>query len=122
MSLSFRPLLPALLALLCGCSGPGEYTPLVEPEGTAAPPQTAAQTDTPSCLPEGTEIAGDADAGAAPPCCDGLTKALVCKGSILRLDECEPEGNGHAFCIRCGDGKCGVGENTCTCEADCRWP
>lgn len=118
---ALRPLLFAS-ALVIGCSGPGEYTPLVEPDGTASPPFTTAQTDTPACLPEGAEIAGDTGAGPSPACCQGLTKGLAHKGSILRLDVCEPEGDGHAFCIRCGDGKCGVGENTCNCEADCRWP
>jgi hypothetical protein len=124
------PLLPAfavvgaafgvLVALACG---PSEYTtPLLEPEGTARPSSTVAQPDTLACLPEGAEIPGGPDAGAAPPCCAGLTKADVYKGSILRLDECEREADGHAFCIRCGDGKCSVGENTCSCTADCRWP
>lgn len=116
-----RPVLPAFV-LLGACSGPGEYTPLLEPDGTASPPLTSAHTDTPACLPEGAEITASPDAGASPACCEGLTKALAHKGSILRLDECEPEGDGHAFCIRCGDAKCGVGENTCNCDADCHWP
>lgn len=112
----------ALVAL--GCSGPHKYTqPPPEPEdGVTALPATTAQTDTPECLSEGTEIKPGADAGTAPPCCPGLTRVEAYRGSILRLDTCEPEENGHAFCIRCGDGRCGVGENTCSCEADCRWP
>ena len=118
-----RPLLVPLAVLGIACSGPNEHmTPLLEPEGTARPPFPAAQPDTSACLPEGAEIPGGPDAGAASPCCAGLTKASVYKGSILRLDECEAEADGHAFCIRCGDGKCGVGENTCSCNADCRWP
>lgn len=115
-------LLFASAAIFVGCSPAAEYTPLVEPDDTARPPDGTARSDTPACLPEGSEIPGNEGDATSPSCCAGLTKALVYKGSILRLDECEPEGNGHAFCIRCGDGKCGVGENTCACDADCRWP
>ena len=50
------------------------------------------------------------------PCCDGL----------VRLDEAYPDGNGGCqpeenayICTRCGDGMCGLGENTCNCPADC---
>lgn len=111
----------ALVGLVSACSGP-EMMPHLEPEGTASPPLTAAHPDTPACLPEGTEIRGEADARPSAECCPGLTRSPVYKGSIARLDQCEQEGDGHAFCIRCGDGKCGVGENTCSCDADCHWP
>jgi hypothetical protein len=116
-------LLASAIALL-GCSGSYEYAhPPVEPDdGATSPPATTAHPDTHECLPEGAEIPSGTDASASPPCCSGLTRAEVYRGSILRLDTCEPEGDGHAFCIRCGDGRCGVGENTCSCEADCRWP
>ncbi len=116
-------LLASALAVIA-CSGQYEYAPPpVEPEeGATSAPATTAQGDTPGCLPEGAEIVPAPDAGAVTPCCEGLTRAEAYRGSILRLDSCVPEGNGHAFCIRCGDGRCGVGENTCSCEADCRWP
>jgi hypothetical protein len=107
-----------------GCSAPYEYTqpPLDPDDGRTPLPGPTAQPDTPECLQEGTEILPDAGAGPALECCPGLERVEVYRGSILRLDTCEPEGGGHAFCIRCGDGRCGVGENTCSCEADCRWP
>ncbi|MEZ4294967.1 MAG: hypothetical protein R3B70_08310 [Polyangiaceae bacterium] len=111
-----------VLLVVAGCSGPYEVRPRAsdpDPPG-ATPPGTAAQIDTPDCLPEGTEIPAGVEDPA--PCCEGLERADVFKGSILRFDECIAEGDGHAFCIRCGDGHCGVGESTCNCEADCRWP
>jgi hypothetical protein len=113
----------AAVAFVMGCSGPTEMTPLLEPDGDGrtAPSASAAQPDTLDCLPEGTEFGDKADE-PTPPCCPGLTRAESYKGSILRLDECEKDGSGHAFCIRCGDGKCAVGENTCSCAADCKWP
>jgi hypothetical protein len=115
----------ALLAATLSCSGPEYATPHPEPEGTILRPPWVAQPDTLGCLNEGSEIPASvagADAGPPPACCEGLTRVEVYKGSILRLDVCEPEGTGHAFCIRCGDGRCGVGENTCSCPADCHWP
>lgn len=108
--------------MLTACGPSGLMTPQIEPEGTAQPLSTAAPHDTTVCLPEGSEIVAGADAGVDTPCCKGLIRAPAYKGSILRLDECEQEGDRHAFCIRCGDGKCGVGENTCSCNADCHWP
>lgn len=116
----FSPVFVA--AILAGCGPSGFMSPELEPEAAARPVSSAVPHDTPVCLPEGTEIIGGPDAGLDTPCCEGLIRAPVYKGSILRLDECEPEGAGHAFCIRCGDGKCSVGENTCSCNPDCRWP
>jgi len=123
---SFRiaPLAMLVLGPSVGCLG-YEYThSSLEPERTLLPPPVLARPDTLPCLKEGSEIvpASGPDASPAPVCCDGLTRAEVYKGSILRLDVCEPEGTGHAFCILCGDGRCGVGENTCSCMADCQWP
>jgi hypothetical protein len=113
----------AVLGAAPACSGPSEYTnPRLEPEPTASPPVSSALADSDSCVPEGKEITGAPDAGPSPPCCPGLTRVGTFKGSILRLDDCEPEGNGHAFCIKCGDGVCGIGENACSCAADCHLP
>lgn len=119
---SFRiALLSAALGL--GCSPSYEYaTPLSDPDAVTPRPARVAQNDTPECLPEGAKLVAAGDAGPPPQCCAGLTRAEAYKGSILRLDVCEPDDGGHAFCIRCGDGRCGVGENICTCKADCSWP
>lgn len=106
-----------------GCSGPFEYAvPLEEPDPGTVTSVSAAQDDTPECLPEGTEIPEATDGEAVAACCAGLERADAFKGSVLRLDACEPDPTGHAFCIKCGDGRCGIGENTCTCPADCTWP
>ncbi|MBK8257264.1 MAG: hypothetical protein IPK82_31895 [Polyangiaceae bacterium] len=104
------------------CSGQYEYVPTIsepDPPGTAV--ATSAQAGAESCVAEAIEIAPTGPE-AARPCCAGLTRANVYKGSILRLDQCVPTDDGHAFCIRCGDGHCGVGESVCSCEIDCRWP
>ena len=106
-----------------GCSGPYEHmNPNVEPDDPATVSSSAAQLDTVECLPEGAEVVAGAGAAGGAECCAGLTRVGSFKGSILRLDKCDPAEDGHTFCIRCGDGRCGVGENLCTCEADCHWP
>jgi hypothetical protein len=128
-----KPFRIAMAALAwAGCSGPYELmNPSPEPDATATPPGPLGTGASPDCVREGGEIpaasgapAGGATSGAAATaeCCPGLTRVGTFKGSILRLDACEPAGDGRAFCVRCGDGKCGVAENFCTCKADCEWP
>ena len=119
-----RAALLAFAFTALGCSGPYEYThpPLEPDDGSTSVPVLTAQPDVPECYPEGTEIVTIDGARSGIECCPGLTRVGAYRSSILRLDTCEPEGGGHAFCIRCGDGRCGVGENTCSCEVDCRWP
>lgn len=117
------PRVGLVLVVALGCSGPyGQMDPSAEPDDPATVSSSAAQIDTSECLPEGAEVVAGADTGPSRECCRGLTRVGSFKGSILRLDKCDPANDGHTFCIRCGDGRCGVGENLCTCEADCHWP
>ena len=52
-------------------------------------------------------------------CCGELT--LLAISEAVFLDECAPLDCGIYFmCTACGDGECGVGENFCTCPADCK--
>lgn len=104
----------ALLALT-GCSAPPEYpgARLDPPAAVPAPPPVAAPA--PACGAEGEVLGADAGAG----CCEGLERAPFYKGSVIRLDTCEMEGMGRTSCIRCGDGRCGKGENACNCPVDC---
>jgi hypothetical protein len=107
--------LPACSALLAGCSAPPEYAlPRPDPPGTVLLPPPAGAADV-ACAGEGEVLAADAGAG----CCMGLGPVPFYKGSVIRLDTCEPEGKGRATCLRCGDGRCGKGENACNCPADC---
>jgi hypothetical protein len=109
-------LLAALAALLGGaCSGPHYAEPRVDPPiaggaPTSPPPSSGSATE---CTGEGEDVP------SGGRCCEGLAPAPVYKGSIIRLDECELEGRGRSTCIRCGDGRCGKGENTCNCPRDC---
>jgi hypothetical protein len=104
-------LLAGLFVSLGACSSPPEYPiPRPDPPGVAPPP-TAAPTL--ACAGEGQVIAGPAI------CCEGLSRVDFYKGSMIRLDACELENKGRATCVRCGNGRCGPGENACNCPADC---
>lgn len=111
----------AVLAALAACSAPPVYMshpPEPELPLPALPASVTAPGD-PACSKEGEDVAGP-DAG--PGCCAGFERAPVYKGSFLRLDECVLEGTGRAVCIRCGDGRCGLGETACNCAVDCHLP
>ena len=100
-----------LLALASACSSPPEY-PIPRPDSSvAAPPPQASSS--PACAAEGEVVTGDAS------CCEGLGRVDFYKGSMIRLDSCELEGKGRATCVRCGNARCGKGENACNCPADC---
>ena len=103
--------LALLLAGLCACSSPPEYPiPRPDPPEAALPKATAPSL---ACVREGEVIAGPGS------CCEGLSRVEFYKGSMIRLDACELEGKGRATCVRCGNGRCGIGENACNCPADC---
>jgi hypothetical protein len=103
----------ALLALLGACSSPPEYPiPRLDPSGAVAPPP-ASSASPQACAAEGEVVTGDAS------CCEGLARVDFYKGSMIRLDSCELEGKGRATCVRCGNARCGKGENACNCPADC---
>ena len=101
----------AFLGLLGACSSPAEYPiPRPDPSGAVPPPPTSTPL---SCGGEGEVVSGDAS------CCEGLARVDFYKGSMIRLDSCELEGKGRATCVRCGNARCGKGENACNCPADC---
>jgi hypothetical protein len=103
--------LAVLFALLGACSASPEYAnPRPDSPGIALPPAAPAAS---SCAGEGEVLSGEA------VCCEGLSRVDFYKGSMIRLDSCELEGKGRATCIRCGNARCGKGENACNCPADC---
>ena len=107
-----RPLTTlAFLALLGACSASPEYAnPRADSPGAVSPPPTALPS---SCAGEGEVLSGEGT------CCEGLARVDFYKGSMIRLDSCELEGKGRATCVRCGNARCGKGENACNCPADC---
>ena len=101
----------ALLALLGACSASPEYAnPRPDSPGAVSPPTTAPSS---ACADEGEVLSAEGS------CCAGLSRVDFYKGSMIRLDSCELEGKGRATCIRCGNARCGTGENACNCPADC---
>ena len=105
------PSLALLLALLGACSAPPEYAlPRPDSPGAVAPPPPIAVS---ACAGEGEVLSGGA------VCCEGLSRVDFYKGSMIRLDDCQLEGQGRATCVRCGDSRCGKGENACNCPTDC---
>jgi hypothetical protein len=105
----------ALLAAVTACSA-GPETPVLprpDPPGTRLPPAARLPAE-PACAEAGAVLTGEAQR-----CCDGLGAAPFYLGSVIRLDQCQLEGKGRSTCIRCGDGRCGQGENACNCPADC---
>jgi hypothetical protein len=121
-----RSISPAALAVIASlsaaCAGPGDRVNPRPDRAMPLPPASAlAAAGAPdlACHAEGEDF-WPGDAGGA--CCDGLAPALVYKGSMLRLDDCVPAGGDLHRCIRCGDDRCGVGEDSCNCPHDCHFP
>jgi hypothetical protein len=119
---SFRSSVLGACIFFCGgCSGGLDAAPRPYPD--PQPLLSAAPSSDPAgdvaCVPEGGELAGAGDGGAARSCCEGLQPVRVYKGSIIRLDECEPAAGNRSVCVKCGDGRCGIGENVCDCPRDC---
>lgn len=54
----------------------------------------------------------------APACCAGLT-AIGCDQPAAD-GTCSAKCLGASICAACGNGRCGNGENSCNCPADCR--
>ena len=121
-----RPTIFTLAAILAGCSAsrdsPGPR-PLPPDDPVASPRVEGLAVDSPACVPEGVEFPASQGAGAvfaaSAACCEGLQRAPIYKGSIIRLDECELAPGPRFFCVRCGNGRCGLGETACNCPADC---
>ncbi len=66
------------------------------------------------CTPE-----GGMNYFGKPPCCEGLTQVpnyAVAESNPL---QCIATNDGSGVCTKCGDGKCGIGENVCNCPKDC---
>lgn len=70
------------------------------------------------CVKEGERIRGNGENNGMK-CCAGLTEVfdqweLDSAGKCLALD------NYGYYCLNCGNGLCGAGENKCNCPQDCK--
>ncbi|MFA6376142.1 MAG: peptidoglycan-binding protein [Candidatus Paceibacterota bacterium] len=77
----------------------------------------AADCGTIKCIGAGEKLEGNGE-NSGKICCSGLTKVfdqwyLGSDGVCRALD------NYGFYCLKCGDGVCGTGENKCNCPADC---
>ena len=76
------------------------------------------KVDDVTCLGEGkgggSPILSKLDLG----CCPGLKKIAGNMG-VDAEGVCHPAIDGGFVCAKCGDGKCGIGENKCNCPSDC---
>lgn len=82
------------------------------PEDCGACPPRPPKSD---CLTEG----GSYLLSEAPePCCEGLVEGP--KEDLVN-GECIPLEKPRRICTNCGDGWCGIGENTCNCPDDCEY-
>jgi hypothetical protein len=78
------------------------------------------------CIPEGGTYFGNS--GNDNQCCAGLKPIFECMEEVW----CDPAGgckvgcacpDCYCFvCAACGNGKCGIGENSCSCPTDCKPP
>ena len=111
----------ALLFTACARQRPTTEARALDPDPAEQPlaaPVSVEDAGPTPCVPEGVE-GSPAGAGLALPCCGGLGRVLVYKWSLPRLDDCVVAGGGRYLCVKCGDGRCGIGENRCNCPADC---
>ena len=69
----------------------------------------------PACLPEAGFGRPDPEGNADVPCCEGLVRV---PGTSPGVNGCFGEEGTYA-CTLCGNGECGLGENSCNCPADC---
>ena len=84
-----------------------------------------------ACVPAGGDLGGGKPVPGSVPaqCCPGLQMRF---GRVLGTDvppslnpqgdECFAEIFTPYFCVACGDGICGAGENFCRCPEDCSRP
>ena len=72
-----------------------------------------------TCLGEGKDGGGGAVSKLdVLDCCQGLKK-ISADISADAEGVCRPRIDGGVVCAKCGDGKCGIGENKCNCPSDC---
>ena len=88
------------------CGRPGEI------QGSNCVPRDLAEKQSTGCVAEGNQRSGKT---FDPPCCEGLVQVAL----TVDKQECAsaPDAN---VCAKCGDGTCGLGEDTCNCPADCK--
>ncbi|MFZ2455246.1 MAG: hypothetical protein WAX07_02045 [Candidatus Altiarchaeia archaeon] len=80
-------------------------------------PQDCSNTES-ECVEEGERLGGLGE-DKSKECCPGLIKVF---------DQWEPDRSGKClaldnygyYCLKCGDGICGKGENKCNCPPDCK--
>jgi hypothetical protein len=80
-------------------------------------PQDCGNSET-DCVNEGERIRGNGEENGRK-CCSGLTEVF----DQWKLDSdgiCHALDNYGYYCLKCGDGTCGKGENKCNCAKDCK--
>jgi len=112
----------AIAIWVYGCGSEPRRSAAAAGAGDRATP-TVERTPGVDCLAEGT---GDTTspfghaAGAAPAmCCAGLTALDTYDAALMAAGRCILSKGGRFTCARCGDGRCGSGENWCNCARDC---
>lgn len=100
----------------CGrCVGQSSSSRSSSPYSSSSSPFSSSSSSSVACIQEG-------KTGPViqfpPSCCTGLKKISV---AVANGDMCIMNA-GSFLCTKCGDGKCGTGENACNCPADCPRP
>ena len=72
-----------------------------------------------ACLREGEGDSALSRREVSRPCCPGLDRVRDHESSPTASGDCIPSKGGRETCVQCGDGRCGLGEDSCNCEKDC---
>jgi len=99
-----------------GACGPGFAVSALNPNGCEV------FTETQCCVPSGTNCVLEGGRGQMGDdhCCEGLTE--ISNSFASSNGSCVSAPDLSFYCSKCGDKKCGPGENFCNCPGDCAKP
>jgi hypothetical protein len=80
-------------------------------------PKDCANSET-DCVKEGERIRGNGE-NSGMKCCAGLAEVFD-QWEIDPAGKCLSLDNYGYYCLKCGNGLCGAGENKCNCPQDCK--